>query len=316
MTQANAPSVAAPQQTCGEVERIAGLMQDFSVEATRPSAADIEAMRANLPPGTRIYLSAVPNRPLEDVVAAATAIRTAGLEPVPHIAARNFPSTDALGDILGRLRADAAVREIMVIAGDRDTPAGPLQGALDVITSGLLQRHGINTVGIAGYPDGHPRIATPELERLLAAKREAAERDGLTVAIVTQFGFDSGPILRWIERLRSLGIENPVRLGLAGPTSLTTLLRYAARCGVQASTQALVRRTGLMRQMFSMATPDGLIRTLAAANMDGRLGTVIPHFFSFGGISATTRWAAGAARGEIALDDSGGFQIATGSETR
>ncbi len=316
MTQPNAPSVAPSQLAFAEVQRIAAFTHGFSIEATRPSAADIEAMRTAVPRGTRVYLSAVPNRPLAECITAAAATRAAGLEPVPHIAARNFPSAKALEELLCRLAAEAAVREVMIIAGDRDAPAGPLHSALDIITSGLLQQNGIGAIGIAGYPDGHPRIAAPELEQLLAAKLDAAQQAGLQVAIVTQFGFDGLPILRWIERLRSIGIDRPIRLGLAGPTSLTTLLRYAARCGVQASTQALVRRTGLMRQMFAMATPDALIRTLGAANGDGRLGSVIPHFFSFGGIPATARWAAAAACAAITLDDAGGFQVAPGNETR
>jgi methylenetetrahydrofolate reductase (NADPH) len=316
MTQANVPSVDASHPACAEAQRIAAFTHGFSIEATRPSGADIDAIRAAVPAATRVYLSAVPNRPVEECITAAAAARAAGLEPVPHIAARNFPSTNALGELFRRLAAEAAVREVMIIAGDRDAPAGPLQGALDIITSGLLQPNGIGAIGIAGYPDGHPQIPNPELERLLAAKLKAAQQAGLQAAIVTQFGFDGAPILRWIERLRSIGIDRPIRLGLAGPTSLTTLLRYAARCGVQASTQALVRRTGLMRQMFSMTTPDGLIRTLAAANVDGRLGVVTPHFFSFGGIPATSRWAAATARAAITLDDAGGFQVAPGGETR
>ena len=47
------------------VQRIAGFMQNFSVEATRPSDADIAAL-AVLPRGTRVYISAVPHRPAEE----------------------------------------------------------------------------------------------------------------------------------------------------------------------------------------------------------------------------------------------------------
>ncbi len=66
-------------------------MAGFSIEATRPSAADIAAL-AVLERGTRVYLSAVPNRPTEESIAAAIQARAAGLEPVPHVAVRNFAS--------------------------------------------------------------------------------------------------------------------------------------------------------------------------------------------------------------------------------
>ena len=49
----------------GPVVRIASFVTGFSVEATRPSAADIAAL-AVLERGTRIYLSAVPNRAAEE----------------------------------------------------------------------------------------------------------------------------------------------------------------------------------------------------------------------------------------------------------
>ena len=79
------------------VARIAGFMQNFSVEATRPSDADIAAL-AVLPRGTRVYISAVPHRAAEESITAAIRLRAAGLEPVPHVAVRNFASVDALDD--------------------------------------------------------------------------------------------------------------------------------------------------------------------------------------------------------------------------
>ena len=85
----------------------------------------------------------------------------------------------------------------------------------------------------------------------------------MAVHIVTQFCFDAQAILHWIGRLREFGIEHPVRIGLAGPTNLATLLRYAKRCGVRASAQGLARQAGLVRQLFAMSAPDTLVRALA-----------------------------------------------------
>jgi methylenetetrahydrofolate reductase (NADPH) len=109
--------------------------------------------------------------------------------------------------------------------------------------------------------------------------------------------------------VRASGFDSPLRIGLAGPTSPTSLLRYAARCGVRASAGALTRRFGLMRQMFAVTTPDDLVRALAEAAPVG----VVPHFFSFGGVPATSRWARAVADGRIALD-AGGFRVQLPSE--
>jgi len=284
--------------------RIAAFMADFSIEATRPSDADVAALAA-LGRGTRVYISALPGRSAAESVAAAIAVRGAGREPVPHVAVRNFASVAALDDFLARLNGEADVRRVLVIAGD-SSEGGPLRRAVDAIDRGLFGRRGICSIGIAGYPDGHPRIADEELNRALAEKIAAAEATGLAVEIVTQFCFDARVILDYVARLRAFGFEYPLRVGLAGPTSLATLLRYAGRCGVRASAQALARRAGLFRQMFAMAAPDDLVRALAeAAPANTRA-----HFFSFGGVPATARWARAAADGRIAVEGEGGFEVA------
>ena len=291
------------QSPDGPIGRVTALMAGFSVEATRPSAADIAALGV-LARGTRVYLSAVPNRPADESLAAAVQIRAAGLEPVPHVAVRNFASAEALDTFLARLNAEAGVETVLVIAGDR-AEHGPFRGALDVIDNGMLRRRGIRRIGIAGYPQGHQRIGNDALNRSLADKIAAADATGLAVEIVTQFCFDAGAILDFVARLRGFGFEHAVRVGLAGPTSLTALMRYASRCGVRASAQGLARRSGLMRQMFALTTPDDLIRTLA----DAAPADIVPHFFSFGGIPATARWASAVADGRIALDAAGGFRV-------
>ena len=237
-------------------------------------------------------------------------LRAAGFEPVPHIAVRHTPTADALDELIARLAAEAGVRRILVIAGDRDRPAGPFGSTIELIESGLLQRHGIAEIGVAGYPDGHPRLSADALDRALAAKVEAAGQTGLRLHIVTQFCFDAEPILRWLARLRDTGIEHPVRIGLAGPTTLTTLLRYARRCGVSASAQGLTRHAGLLKHLVGTTAPDGIIRTLAEA-APGRIGEVALHFFSFGGAAATARWAQAAADGRITLDRARGVQRAS-----
>jgi len=178
-----------------------------------------------------------------------------------------------------------------------------------VIDGGALQRHGVVEIGIAGYPDGHPRISQQDLDRALADKIEAAQTTGIAVHIVTQFCFDAAAILKWIGRLRDFGIEHPVRVGLAGPTNIATLLRYAGRCGVRASAQGLARQAGLARALFAMSAPDALLRTLAVARTERQLGDIAPHFFSFGGLARTARWAQAVAERRIALDAAEGFRV-------
>jgi methylenetetrahydrofolate reductase (NADPH) len=207
-------------------------------------------------------VSALPTRPVQDAIEEVASWRAAGFEPVPHLAVRNFATARELDDFLARV-GEAGVRRVLVIAGDRDQPSGDFRSSIEVIDGGALQRHGIVEIGIAGYPDGHPRISEQDLERSLAEKIHVAETTGMAVHIVTQFCFDAPTVLKWIGRLRDFGVEHPVRVGLPGPTNLATLLRYARRCGVRASAQGLARQAGLVRQLFAMSTPDVLVRAIA-----------------------------------------------------
>ena len=65
----NTPTKDAAPPASDIVSRIAGFMRRASIEATRPTKADAETLRETLPAGTRIFLSAVPKRPRDEVVA-------------------------------------------------------------------------------------------------------------------------------------------------------------------------------------------------------------------------------------------------------
>jgi methylenetetrahydrofolate reductase (NADPH) len=304
-----ASAMTALEGRAGPIDAIADFVAGFSLEATRPSAEEVAALAAIAPSSTRVYVSAVPTRPAQEAIEAAAQLRKAGFEPVPHLAARGFASARALDDFLARISGEAGVVCLLIIAGDHDEPAGDFRSALEVIDGGALQRHGIREIGIAGYPDGHPRILQQDLDRALADKIRSAEATGMAVHIVGQFCFDAQAIMQWIARLRDFGLEHPVRIGFAGPTNLATLLRYAKRCGVRASAQSLARQAGLLRQLFAMSAPDALVRALAQARAQLHLGDVAPHFFSFGGLLRTARWAEAVAQRRIALEAGGGFRV-------
>ena len=191
-----------------------------------------------------------------------SALRAAGFEPVPHVAVRNFATSTALDDFLARLNGEADVTRVLVIAGDR-AEFGPFRRALDVIESGLLQRRGIRGIGIAGYPDGHPRIGADELDRALKDKivsRRGGRPRGRNRHPVLLRGARHPRLRR--AAARAPASTHPVRIGLAGPTGPASLLRYASRCGVRASAHALTQRAGLVLQMFGMTVPDDLVRDL------------------------------------------------------
>ena len=279
--------MSAPAQTPDS----AAFTRRFSLEATRPTATEIAALADILPPGTPLYLTAVPTQDARELVTAAAAVRKAGLEPVAHIAARRIASADTLHGLLGRLRGEADMRQLLVIGGDVDVP-GAFGDALAVIQKGRLREIGIEEIGIGAYPEGHPRIPAARLESALDEKIATAAAQGLGVHIVTQFSFSPDQILTWLKQLRASGIARPVKIGMAGPTSVPALLRYAKRCGVAASLRGLV--SGVASGLVGHVGPDRIIEMLSATP---DVGDIVPHYFSFGGTLETARYACEAATG-------------------
>jgi methylenetetrahydrofolate reductase (NADPH) len=178
----------------------------------------------------------------------------------------------------------------LVIGGDVDA-AGPFPDALAVIQKGRLREAGIAEIGIGAYPEGHARIPAGRLEAALDEKIAAATAHGLGVHIVSQFSFSPERVLAWLKQLRACGITRPVKVGMAGPTSMPALLRYARRCGVNASLRGLM--SGAAAGLIGNIGPDRIVETLSLA---GDLGDAAPHYFSFGGAVETTRYACSTSR--------------------
>jgi methylenetetrahydrofolate reductase (NADPH) len=264
--------------------------RSFSIEATRPNAAEIAALADILPPGTPVYFSAVPTIEPPELIGAAALLRKSGLEPVVHIAARRLRAAADLQDLLKSLRGEADVRRLLVIGGDVEA-AGPFPDALAVIQKGRLREAGIAEIGIGAYPEGHARIPAGRLEAALDEKIAAATAHGLGVYIVSQFSFSPERVLAWLKQLRACGITRPVKVGMAGPTSMPALLRYARRCGVNASLRGLM--SGAAAGLIGNIGPDRIVETLSLA---GDLGDAAPHYFSFGGAVETARYACSTSR--------------------
>ncbi len=275
------------------------VLNDVSLEAVMPGAGEVHEAASALPTGSSIYLTDLPNRPDDKFVQVATGIFMRGLRPVPHIAARNVSSKKNLGDLLARLSSSAGVTKIMLIGGDRAKNAGPFEHAIDVIESGTLEAHGITEIGIAAYPEGHPRISEDVLRASLRDKLEAAERAGLKAHLVTQFSFDAWPVVTWLRALRASGIHNQVRIGMAGPASIPSLLKFAQRCGVRASSKGFARHASSIGKMLMRATPAEMVTELAEAAASENLGEIAAHFYSFGGLPQAAKWVRDATSGRI-----------------
>lgn len=268
------------------------LLHDYSLEITARDIAGLEAVAAQLRPDMPVSVTYLPGDDIDTLASVSRRVAALGLRPVPHISARRIQSAAQLDRFLGALGAAGAAEQVFVIAGDAPEPLGPYADALAIIASGKLARAGVRQVGISGYPEGHPQISPAVLQRAMRDKLAAISDAGQRAEIVTQFTFDAAPLISWIKQLRETGIECPIRVGLAGPASAKALLRFAARCGVDASRKVIAKYGLSLTRLLGTATPDLLVRELTTALRCERHGDVSAHIYPFGGIDRAVAWAA------------------------
>lgn len=270
-----------------------GLLGDYSLEMTGRDVPGLTEARHSIPAGTRINVTYLGNEDLGLRVAAARAVAELGFVPVPHISARRLASQAQLEEFLARLQDVGATEHVFVVGGDPAVPEGPYQDAYDVIRSGLLPEYGVREVSIAGYPEGHPDIATPVLWRALDQKSRILAEQGLAATIITQFAFDTAPVLSWIAAVREHGVDSEIRIGTPGPAGVKRLLGFARRFGIGANAMIVKKYGFSLTNLMGTAGPDAFVTDLSALlAAEPAAGSVRLHFYTFGGLRASSEWAA------------------------
>lgn len=192
------------------------------------------------PPGT-LSVTCLPHHGPSKTVAASVALARLGYQTVPHLAARSIASQAELHTLLDQLK-NAGITELFLVAGDQRTPAGPYSWSGQLIDDVKAFSPDFS-VGIAGYPEGHPQLTAQQLRSSLDCKASMAS------SLVTQMCFSAEAISRYLDRLRATGFQLPVWVGVPGPITTRKLLTMGARLGVGRSLK-LARGTGMARALW------------------------------------------------------------------
>lgn len=268
------------------------LLRSASVEVMPRTLAKIRDLRAILPVPRQIFIAHIEGTPISDMVDAARRLRAEGFDPVPHVPARLVPDVATLTDWLARYRGEADVGAVLALAGSPARPAGSFSDSMAMLDTGAFDNAGITDIHVAGHPEGNRDIDADGGERAVMEaarwKQAFGERTGARITMVTQFVFDAQPVIDWTERLAAEGIDLPVRVGLAGPARLQTLIRFGITCGVGASLGVLQRRAKDVTKLLKPQDPGPLLDAFASHGA-GQTGSMIRgvHFFPLGGIAAT-----------------------------
>ncbi|HEY2464127.1 MAG TPA: methylenetetrahydrofolate reductase [Steroidobacteraceae bacterium] len=280
-------------------ERIVTFMRAASLEITPSEEKHLPALRNFLPADCAIYISHVPSATLAQVVKTALAVQAAGFQATPHLVARRITYPETLRTTLAELVAHG-VGQVLLVAGDTEHAAGEYENTLDVLASGLIEKSGIKSIGVAGYPEGQRGIGHAMLVNALKAKQAFADRTGLPMFIVTQFGFNGNALRDWEPELARIDVRLPILAGIAGPTPLPKLIKFAMRCGIGASLRTVMRNLSGLSGIAELATTPGQ-HVMRLMQLPSSTRIIAPHFFCFGGVLETAEWIHQIVSGRFAI---------------
>lgn len=286
-------------------------MSGFTLETTPGSAAKVADFREHVRPETPIYITFLPGSNFEDTITVAKRLRREGFEPIPHFAARSIPDKAFLQRGLERLSAEANVSRALIIAGAVPTPVGEFSDSMQLLETGLFDKHGFHTIALAGHPEGSPDISDEGIRQAVRWKNEFAKRTSAKLYLVTQFCFEAEPIIQWDKRLQAEGNQLPIIVGIPGLATIKTLLAHSKACGIGASMTMLLKHAKDVAKLLTVSTPDRLLVDLAAyKSNDPKCGIEGVHMYPLGGLKKSADWSYGVIDGRFEMDRSHrGFSV-------
>ena len=117
---------------------------------------------------------------------------------------------------------DAGVENILALGGDPpkdlDLPPGDLTHAAELVE--LLRSVGDFSIGVAAFPEPHPKAESRAQDRIRTAEKLARADFA-----ITQFFFDAEHYFDLVATLHELGVDKPVIPGIMPATAISSIKR-------------------------------------------------------------------------------------------
>jgi methylenetetrahydrofolate reductase (NADPH) len=155
---------------------------------------------------------------------------------MPHLTCMSHTKQEVI-ELLQDYRANG-IENILALAGDPpkdgSPPAGEFRYAVELVE--LVREQGDFSIGVAAFPEVHPRSADRATDRRhLATKLAAAD------FAITQFFYDVDDYLRLVDELSALGVDKPVIPGVFPPLNPPAVRRFAGMNGSRTPDDVLER---------------------------------------------------------------------------
>lgn len=244
-----------------------------------------ELVVEHVPKHIRLTATASQSRGLWSTVELAEHLSRAGYGMAPHLPARLIEDRAQLGEIVGRLK-EAGVRDVFVVAGEVEEPAGEFNDAYALIAALHEIGRPFDKIGIAGYPEGHPFIDDEALIRAMHEKAPYAHY------IISQICFDARLITGWARQVDDRGVKLPIRVGMPGAVNRQKLMRISASIGLGESARFLKKQGNWLLRMFLPGgySPTRLVGRLRSSLADPRSDIEGLHIYTFNEVERTEAW--------------------------
>jgi len=280
------------------VQDIKKATEDWSIEITPIAAKKIKNFADYLPLNTTVNVTCLPGSDPIETIQTAEQLNKDGMNAVPHLAARSLVDQLELDNLLKELVSRASICEVLIIGGGGKKQIGEFSDSMSVLRTGLLQKHGIMKVGVAGHPEGSTDISDERLKTALLEKNEFAKTEGLNMYIETQFCFDSEIVLNWERLIRADGNKLPIHIGIPGPATIKALFNFARLSGIGNSMSFLTKQARNISKLLTIQSPDALLSGLSdAMQKDADCLLKNFHFYPFGGFARTVDYIDSLMRG-------------------
>jgi len=256
----------------------------FELVPLKSLVAGVEA----LPPGAEVSVTCSPTKGIEETQRLTEELQGKGFVAIPHLSARMVRDHDHCVELAAWCR-ELGLRKIFVVGGDAEEP-GEFIGAVEFLADFLTTDHGLETIGVTAYPDGHAFLSDEKLHWALHEKQRLLAEAGVQGYCSTQMCFDPDAIAKWLRTERELGLTMPVHLGISGVVDKTKLLTMGARLGIGDSLKYLRKNMGAVVKMMTTVSydPNDLLLPLSSDLLD--LGVKGLHVFTFNQVEATNAW--------------------------
>jgi methylenetetrahydrofolate reductase (NADPH) len=149
---------------------------------------------------------------------------------MPHLTCVASAEDELMGIVEGYRQE--GIRNIMALGGDvpqgmteQDAYRGGLRYGSDLVSL-IRKRYDDICIGVAGYPETHPRASSPERDM----KNLKFKMDQGADFITTQLFFDNSDYYRFVDKCRNAGIQAPIIAGLMPVLSARQVRRITELC--------------------------------------------------------------------------------------